>query len=191
VSSPIVEPDAVDQRRAVSAGFAGQPGVGGASVATPIGSSSARRSAGNSAAFTRSYSVTAWSARAAPIRCSMAVRRICERAASGGGFLRRAGRDAVEPRKRQRRTRCASARPSILSSLSGSSSAARRPAEGRREREDSWQNRHDIQPLIDAVWAVDKNEDVSRWRGLRFWGEPVAREIATSIASLWIYSLLS
>jgi 2-methylcitrate dehydratase PrpD len=26
---------------------------------------------------------------------------------------------------------------------------------------DSWQKGHDIQPLIDAVWAVDKSEDVS------------------------------
>ena len=28
-------------------------------------------------------------------------------------------------------------------------------------RPTSWQPGHDIQPLIDAVWALDKSEDVS------------------------------
>jgi len=30
-----------------------------------------------------------------------------------------------------------------------------------RTEADSWQKGHDIQPLIDAVWAVDRSEDVS------------------------------
>ena len=29
-----------------------------------------------------------------------------------------------------------------------------------------WNPRHDVQPLIDAVWALDRNEDVSKLAGM-------------------------
>ena len=35
-----------------------------------------------------------------------------------------------------------------------------------RTEADGWQKGHDIQPLIDAVWALDKSEDVAALAGL-------------------------
>ena len=84
------------------------------SVATPIGNSSARRSAGDSAAFTLSSDGK--------------THTVATQASRGS---------AANPLKDAE----------IEDKL--------------RIEADSWQKGHDIQPLIDAVWPVDRSEDVS------------------------------
>jgi 2-methylcitrate dehydratase PrpD len=85
-----------------------------------------------------------------------AMRRKVEVAAQGGLSTIAAELDIVTADGRTHAVATEAARGSVANPLKDAEIEDKLRAEA-----DGWQKGHDIQPLIDAVWAVDKSEDVS------------------------------